>query len=288
MGRKLGKIHVGIGRHLLHRGPAAAELCRAGTKGALGVDALLARDVDQGKEQIAKLHLALGRARGLGLKLGTFLGDLVPHVLDRLPLKAHGRCLARHLLGLHQRRQMRGHTIEQTLGRGLARRHDLVLGGFLGKLDLVPNLEHLVGAVGIRIAKHVRVATDELGVDIARHVGQCKLAGVRRNLCMQHHLHEHVAELLAQMRHVVCLDAIERLVGLLDHVLADALMRLLAIPRAAIGLTQTPDGLHQMLQLSRRVDQRGQIARALGILLSHVLRHGYSSSMTTWRNAPPS
>ena len=104
VGRKLGKIHVGIGRHLLHRGPAAAELCCAGTQGALGVDTLLARDVDQGKEQIAKLHFALGRARGLGLKLGTFLGDLVPHILDRLPLKAHGSRLARHLLSLHQRR----------------------------------------------------------------------------------------------------------------------------------------------------------------------------------------
>ena len=127
----------------------------------------------------------------------------------------------------------------------------------------------------------MRVTTDELGVDIARHIGKRKLTGVRRNLRMQHHLHEHIAQLLAQMRHVVRLDAIERLVGFLDHVLADALMRLFAVPRAAIGLTQTPDGLHQMLQLGRRVDQRGQVARALGILLSHMLRHGYSSSMTT-------
>ena len=274
MGRKLGKIHVGIGRHLLHRGPAAAELCCAGTQGALGVNPLFARDVDQGKEQVAKLHLALGRARGLGLKLGTFLGDLVPHILDRLPLKAHGSRLARHLLGLHQRRQMRGHAVEQTLGRGLARRHGLVLGGLLGKLDLVPNLEHLVGVLGIRIAKHVRVTADELGVDIACHIGQRKLTGVRRNLRMQHDLHEHVAELLAQMRHVVRLDAIERLVGFLDHVLADALVRLLAIPRAAVGLTQAPDGLHQMLKLGRRVYQRGQVARILGILLSHMLGHG--------------
>ena len=92
---------------------------------------------------------------------------------------------------------MRGHAVEQTLGRGLARRHGLVLGGFLGKLDLVPNLEYLVGALGIRIAKHVRVATDELGIDIARHVGQCKLAGVGRNLRMQHYLHEYVTQLLA-------------------------------------------------------------------------------------------
>ena len=142
---------------------------------------------------------------------------------------------------------MCGHAVEQALGRSLVRRHGLVLGGLLGKLNLVPDLEHLVGALGVRIAKHVWVAADELGVDIARHVGQRKLAGVRRNLRMQYYLHEHVAELLAQMRHVVRLDAIERLVGFLDHVLANAAVRLLAVPRAAVGLTQAPDGLHQML-----------------------------------------
>ena len=183
---------------------------------------------------------------------------------------------------------MRRYAVEQPLGRGLARRHGLVLGSLLGQLDLVPDLKDLVGIIGIRIAKHVRVAADELGVDIARYVGKRKLTGVRRNLRMQHHLHEHVAELLAQVRRVIGLDTVECLVGLLDHVLTDALMRLFAVPRAAIGLTQAPDGLHQMLQLGRRVDQRRQIARALGILLSHVLRHGYSSPRITWRNSPPS
>ena len=169
---------------------------------------------------------------------------------------------------------MRGHAVEQALGRSFARCHGLVLGSLLGKLDLVPDLEHLVGVVGIRITKHVRMTANELGVDIARHVGQRKLAGVRRDLRMQHYLHEHVAQLLAQVRRIIGLDAVERLVGFLDHVLANALMRLFAVPRAAIGLTQAPDGLHQMLQLGRRVDQRGQVARTLVILLSHVLRHG--------------
>lgn len=169
---------------------------------------------------------------------------------------------------------MCGYAVEQTLGQRLACRHGLVLGRLLGKLDLVPNLEHLVGAVGIRIAKHVRVAPDELGVDIARHVGQRKLAGVRRNLRMQHDLHEHIAQLLAKVRRVVGLDAIERLVSLLDHIFTNAAVRLLAVPRAAVGLTQAPDGLHQMLQLGRRVYQRGQVARTLGILLSHMLGHG--------------
>ena len=142
---------------------------------------------------------------------------------------------------------MRGHTVEQALGRSLTRRHGLVLGSLLGKFDLVPNLEHLVGAAGIHIAKHVRMAANELGVDIARHVGHRKLAGVRRDLRMQHDLHEHIAQLLAKMGRVIRLDAVERLVGLLDHVLANALVRLLAVPRAAVGLTQAPDSLYQML-----------------------------------------
>ena len=92
---------------------------------------------------------------------------------------------------------MRGHAVKQALGRSLACCHGLVLGSLLGKLNLVPDLEHLVGVIGIRIAKHVRVAADELGVDIACHIGQRKLTGVSRNLRMQHYLHEHVAELLA-------------------------------------------------------------------------------------------
>ena len=89
--------------------------------------------------------------------------------------------------------------------------------------------------------------TDELGVDIVRHVGQRKLAGICGNLCMQHYLHEHIAQLLAQVCRVVGLDAVERLVGFLDYVLANAAVRLLAVPRATVGLTQAPDGLHQML-----------------------------------------
>lgn len=55
VGRKLGKIHVNVGCHLLHRGPAAAELCRTGAQGTLGVNPLLARNVDQGKEQVLAL-----------------------------------------------------------------------------------------------------------------------------------------------------------------------------------------------------------------------------------------
>ena len=44
VGRKLGQIHMGIGRHLLQCGPTAAELGRARAQGALGVDFMYAMD----------------------------------------------------------------------------------------------------------------------------------------------------------------------------------------------------------------------------------------------------
>ena len=175
------------------------------------------------------------------------------------------------LLRLHQRRQMRGHAVEQALGRSLACRHGLVLGGLLGKLDLVPDLEHLVGAPGICIAKHVRVTADELGVDIVRHIGQRKLAGVRRNLRMQYDLHEHVAQLLAQMRSIIGLDAVERLVGFLDHVLANAVVRLLDAPCTGTGTVVSGNekslrGLTEQLLSRCARSQRALLDRAMGAL----------------------
>ena len=71
-----------------------------------------------------------------------------------------------------------------------------------------------------------------------RDVGHGELAGIGSYLRVQDHLHENVAQLLAKVRRVARLDAVDRLVGLLDHVLGNARMRLLAIPRTAVGLAQ--------------------------------------------------
>ena len=92
----------------------------------------------------------------------------------------------------------------------------------LGELDLAPDAEDLVGTRGrLAVAEHVRVATDELVVEVAADVGKGELARVLGDLRVEQHLHEHVAELLAQVRGIAGLDGVDDLEGLLDHVLLD-------------------------------------------------------------------
>ena len=113
----------------------------------------------------------------------------------------------------------------------------------------VPDVEHLARVCRAAArAEHVRMAADELLVELAHHVLDGERMRVRCDLGVQHHLHEHVAELLAQMRGVTRLDAVDGLVGLLDHVLRDALMRLLPVPRTSVRLAQAPDGLGQRVK----------------------------------------
>ena len=66
----------------------------------------------------------------------------------------------------------------------------LVLGGQLQMIALG------WANIGAAVAPDAALAS-VASIDITRHVGQRKLAGVRRNLRMQHDLHEHVAQLLA-------------------------------------------------------------------------------------------
>ena len=92
----------------------------------------------------------------------------------------------------------------------------------LGELDLAPDAEDLVGTRGrLTVAEHVRVATDELVVEVAADIGKGELARVLGDLRVEQHLHEHVAELLAQVRGIAGLDGVDDLEGLLDHVLLD-------------------------------------------------------------------
>ena len=125
---------------------------------------------------------------------------------------------------------------------------------------------------------------------ISRHVRHGEFARIRRDLRVQHHLHQDIAQLFAQVGDIVRLDAIDRFVGFLDHVLGNAGMRLLSIPWAPVGLAQAPDGFDQALKRLARIRQRRGVAHqtcqatASGVL---PLRHSvYSSSKTTWLNAP--
>ena len=86
------------------------------------------------------------------------------------------------------------------------------------------------------------VAADHLLVHVTAHVRDVKLARVGGYLRLEHHLEQHVAQLLAQVRHIARLDGVYGLVGLLYHVVRDGLVRLLAIPGAAVGGAQSLDG----------------------------------------------
>ena len=141
-------------------------------------------------------------------------------------------------------------------------RHDAcrILGGALGQLHLVPQVQHLGGVVRARLAEHVRMAADHLRV----HVVDIERARIGRYLALQHHLQQHVAQLLAQVRRVAGLDGVHRLVGLLDHVMRDAPMRLRAVPWAPVRSAQCGDGGHEIVE-ARVVDGRDGRGRKFGL-----------------------
>jgi hypothetical protein len=79
------------------------------------------------------------------------------------------------------------------------------------------------------------VTADELARDRARHVGHGEAAGLGRELRLQDHLEQQVAELLAERQWIAVVDRLEDLVGLLEQIGPQAHVRLLAVPRAAAG-----------------------------------------------------
>ena len=109
------------------------------------------------------------------------------------------------------------------------------------------------------------MTANKLLVEAAGNVVDVELAGVSGHLCVEEHLLEHVAELLAKVSGVVLVDGIDRLVGLLDHIHRDGSVSLFTIPGAAVGLAQAPDGTNKPVEL--RVCRRGVGTRR--ILLVH-------------------
>src|SRR3546814_4879254 len=68
------------------------------------------------------------------------------------------------------------------------------------------------------IAEHVRMAAHQLVGDRRRHLGEGEVAGLLGHAGVEHHLQQQVAQLVPQRRHVVLLDGVGNLVGLLDGV----------------------------------------------------------------------
>ena len=136
----------------------------------------------------------------------------------------------------------------------------------LGLFDLLPEVEHLVRRVRFGAAKDVLVAEDHLVGDGRGHIPDGEVSVFAGDLRVQDDLQKHVAQLFAQMRHVASLDGVNGLVGFLDHVVRDALVRLLAIPwTSARGAEDADDAIQfvkavafQLCQLALRGHEQAE------------------------------
>ena len=94
---------------------------------------------------------------------------------------------------------------------------------------------HLLGGVRIDVREDVRVAPDQFLDDATSDVVYVPalLPSLLGDTGMEDNLQQQVTEFLAQAGVIAAFDRLDGLVGLLDEVLDETLVRLACIPRAA-------------------------------------------------------
>jgi hypothetical protein len=125
-----------------------------------------------------------------------------------------------------QRRTPALHAIEDALRSALAP------GGPLRLLVGLPGARLLLRRGDGLVAEHVGVTPLELVGDRGGDPIEVECAPLLSHAGVEHHLEEQIAELVAQIIHVIPGDGVGHLVGLLDGIGGDGLEVLLAIPRA--------------------------------------------------------
>jgi tRNA1(Val) A37 N6-methylase TrmN6 len=79
------------------------------------------------------------------------------------------------------------------------------------------------------------MAAPDFSVHPGDHIRHAKLARLGGNLGVEQNLQQQVAKLLRRVGRIVLVERLERFVGLLEQIAADGFVRLLAVPRAALG-----------------------------------------------------
>ena len=74
----------------------------------------------------------------------------------------------------------------------------------------------------------------QLLTDAAAHILKGKASPLFLHGSVEHHLHQHVPQLLPEQNGLVCINGFQRLAGLFQKIFADGRMGLHLIPRAAI------------------------------------------------------
>ena len=225
-----------------------------------------AGDVDQHEQQVAELLGPLGVV-GRAAQLVGLLDDLVEDAVDRRPVVAEVGGPLLHLLAGGEGRHRGADPVEGALRRGRA----LGRPSWPSSAEPPPSARSsalirshwrltsdAVRAIGV--AEDVRVAADDLGRDRGLDVGQVEDAGLGRQLGVEDDLEQQVAELPGELRRGARLERVVDLVGLLEQVLAQRGVGLLAIPRAAVGLAQ-PGARSRASPTGRRRPARARPAR---------------------------
>ena len=118
----------------------------------------------------------------------------------------------------------------QSVGHGL-----LVL---LFLLELFPICKHVIRAVNMNAAEHMRMAINELVGDPRCDITQGEVAAFFFDNGMENDLQQQVAEFLFKRSHIVAVERIKHLVCFFQQRGAQAFVGLLRIPRAAAGSTE--------------------------------------------------
>ena len=206
---------------------------------------------------------------------------------DKFEEAATGRILGKSFgLRFHLRDVHRGVGVELLLAdllpdlaggqEGVKRRRQFLedrrfLSALLLEFDLFPLRDNRVrGSQLHAVAEDMRMTPHHLLVHLAGDIIESELTGLRGHLRVHRHMEQEVAEFLAQVRDVLAIDRLEQFGDFFDQAVADAPVRLLLVPRAAVrgaesggGRKQEVDAGHDPMEEGRRKGVK-TIARSLG------------------------
>ena len=114
-------------------------------------------------------------------------------------------------------------------------------------LDFFPVSPDLIDVFDFYIAKHMRMAANQLVGDVPGDVLEIERAAFLRQLTMENDLQQQIAKFLFQLVIVTGFDRVEQFIDFLHRVPPQRAMILLAIPRAAFGRTQLRHDIEQIV-----------------------------------------
>jgi hypothetical protein len=104
-------------------------------------------------------------------------------------------------------------------------------------------MENRLGIIEIHVAENVGMTPDQLVIDAPGHVIEIEVAPLIGQLGMEDHLQQDIAQFLAHVLHIIAVNGVQQLAGLVDERLTQGLVGLLAVPGASIRSPQAGHGL---------------------------------------------